>query len=755
MDASTELERVGPDPERDDQPDGRSKWVALLIVVPLLVLAGLLLTGGERLQRSAEELAGFEVHATSTTQTLAADLTTGWASAQLDFWGAFIDIAEHNGTLLAVEQSPLGSQMWRSDDGIRWDSVSSGDLLEDAQIESIVRVSDRWIAVGSDRADRNQGPIPAIWFSEDAATWQAAERLPLGIDAELVGYVGGSVLTAYETSEGQLIAAGQSNNGATFWISSDGGVNWQVVLREGIHSRVHRIGEFGSVLLAFGDRTLRAGSWRSSDGETWTRDEPSALESVGRYEYPWDLVATGESWLAVGGVDSGRSFQFELDQEDSSRPPVLWSSDDGITWQRDLVDGLVGVSFSEVIDVAGRMVAAGTKTMEGESEAGIWWSDDGRTWRTQILDSTDPSRSRAGSIVALGDRLVVVGQRDSGPCVWVWDPDSPVVIETSYTPDHPSGHWVDRGIVHDQPIWDVNGVEDGFVAPSEGGLAFSADGRDWSVRSFDDMGIGQADWIDRLPSGSPPYWMALAGGFEDNWRVATSTDGATWDVVWGESWTGVWGRVAATSDRAMLWVDGPERGSIFVSTTGEIWEPFPIPNDGEVAGLFGFGDEFYVVTLPTWNHTVGSLWRFTSLNEWTEIPGVTLREPRGVESLEHAGDFYLYQTWGFEGAAWVTTDGVTWREIELPMTGVDSRLHMESSGLGIVLTQSFWSEEGPWPARIWLLQDLDTWVELPPIDSPGFELLPLPELMPLPGTDNPSLLSFEEAGTRLWEWVED
>ena len=751
MDASTELERVGQDPERDDQPDGRSKWVALLIVVPLLVLAGLLFTGGGRLQRHAEDLAGFEVQTTSTPQTLTADLTTGWASAQLDFWGTFVDIAEHNGTLLAVEQSPVGSQIWRSDDGVRWDSVSSGDLLEDAQLESIVRVSDKWIAVGSDRVDRDQGPRPAIWFSEDAVTWQAAERLPLGIDAEVVGYASGSVLTAYETSEGQLVAAGQSSNGAAVWTSVDGGFSWQMVFREGIYSRIHRIEEFGGVLLAVGDRTLRAGSWRSADGETWTRDEPSALESAGSYEYPWDLVAAGDGWLAVGGVGTGPSFDFEPDREATSRPPVLWSSDDGFAWQRDLVDGLVGVSFREVIEVSGRMVAAGTSRVEGESEAGIWWSDDGRTWQAQMLDPTDPSRSRAGSIMALGDRLIVVGQRDSGPCVWVWDPDGPVVIETSYTPDHPSGHWVDRGIVHDQAFWDVNRIEDGLVAPAERGLAFSVDGRAWSVRSFADMGLEGVEWIERLPSGSPPYWLALEG-LEATWRVARSMDGESWSVVWDESETDSWGRVAvaATGDRVMLSIEESDQSSVLVSVAGEIWEPFPRPDDGLLVALYGFGDDFFAVVVPTWNQTIGSIWRFTSSDEWSEIPGVTLRDAWAVESLEHAGDFYLYQAWGFEGAALVTTDGVTWREIELPVTGMDSGLHMESTGLGIVLTQTFWSgEHEPWPARIWLLQDLDTWVELPPIDTPGFEL------MPLPGTDNPSLFSFEEAGTRLWEWVDN
>ena len=226
-------------------------------------------------------------------------------------------------------------------------------------------------------------------------------------------------------------------------------------------------------------------------------------------------------------------------------------------------------------------------------------------------------------------------------------------------------------------------------------------------------------------------------------------DGESWSVVWDESETGSWGRVAATSDRVMLSVEESDQSSVLVSSTGEIWEPFPSPDDGLVVGLYGFGDDFFAVVLPTWNHTIGSIWRFTSSDEWIEIPGVTLHGAWGAESLEYAGRFYLYQPWVLEGGAWVTVDGITWREIELPVTGAESGLHMESSGLGIILTQSFWSEEGPWPSRIWLLQDLDTWVELPPIDFPGFDLLPLP------GTDNPSLFSFEEAGTRLWEWVEE
>lgn len=727
----------------------RRRWMALLIVLPMLVGAGLLFTGGDRLERSDAPMPGFEIQTTSSAPSFTADLSSGWSSAQLDTWGAFVGIAEYAGSFIAVEQSPYGSLFWRSADGSTWDlAADASAVFENASVESIARIDDRWVATGSNRVERTWGQVPAIWYSTDGEQWSQSDELPWGVTAGIDGYQGGTVLTLAETSSGLLLAGGASNNGATIWTSADSGNTWQLAFREGVYSTVRAFAEVADGYLAIGDRSLRATTWRSMDGINWVRGDTTALPVAGSREYPWDVLDLEDGWVAVGGLAATRFH--EPSQEEVDRPPVLWSSTDGETWDRDLLDGLVGVDFAQSLVLRGRIVVVGSRSLEGGREAGIWWSEDGRRWEGSMLGPASSAESRIHGIAASGNRLVAVGQSDSGPCVWVWDVDGPVAIETSHRPEFAVGRWVDQGVVSDEWLWDISHTEHGLIASSERGLLVSVDGREWRRRSFEELGIPQTAWISSLPSGSPPYYMALRSE-SDRWWVARSLDGESWQVAWDEAERWNFGGFVATGDSGvMLATEGPDGRSLLFSPDGETWEPISPPLDQFIGGIFGFGERFLVSMAPDWG-VAGTLWIYTPPGDWEEISEFRVVDASGLDSFTVDGEFYLFQRWAWEQerGLWATTDGVAWQQVELPAMVGNSDVSIEPTAAGLLLIEMVWDEHESWPARIWIRPPEGRWVELPPIGVAGAAVVPIP------GADTPLLLSvdgFEQ--TRLWEWVE-
>ena len=333
--------------------------------------------------------------------------------------------------------------------------------------------------------------------------------------------------------------------------------------------------------------------------------------------------------------------------------------------------------------------------------------------------------------------------------MWVWDADGPVSIGTSYRSEFAAGRWVDQGVVWNEWLRDISRTEHGLVASSERGLAVSADGREWTLRSFEDMGIPQPAWVNSLPSGEPPYYMALGSGM-GRWWVARSADGESWQVAWDEGQSGTWGVVAAGSAGVLLTVESPPEGrSMLFSPDGETWEPVSPPSDEFPGRVFAFRGDFFVSMASEWDNAVGLLWRYTPPGDWSEITEVGFVDAFGLESFVFDGELYLFQRWSQDRVLWATADGVAWREVELPAIVFGSDVTIEPTAAGLLLTSVVWDELHSWPARIWMLPPTGQWIELPPIGVFGLGVAPIP------GADAPLLLSLEGFGqTRLWEWAE-
>ena len=162
---------------------------------------------------------------------------------------------------------------------------------------------------------------------------------------------------------------------AAVWVSPDG-IAWSRVPHdEAVFGGEGRQGI--SAVTAGGPGLVAYGSamWTSPDGVTWSRfprDEVGlgggALLSV---------TAGGPGFVAVGYTTTTEYAESGI--------AVVWTSSDGITWNRVPHDEAVfgGSEHQQMLSVTAGgpgLVAVGVETSRGDEDAAVWTSPDGITW---------------------------------------------------------------------------------------------------------------------------------------------------------------------------------------------------------------------------------------------------------------------------------------------------------------------------------------------------------------------------------------
>ena len=229
--------------------------------------------------------------------------------------------------------------------------------------------------------------------------------------------------------------------------------------------------------------------WTSSDGIAWDRS-PASPDVFGESGAMLDVVRTEHGLVAAGGFYTARD-DVELIQ------PSVWLSPDGVQWERvwqgeayDYTTASAITGFQALATSAdGRVVGVGTAVNDqGEFVGAIWTSTDGRTW----------------------ERI-----------------------------DQNSGAFA-SGTDSDVSILDVASGPGGFVAVgSDGGtdvaIWHSPDGYVWTrvdtaTQAFNSTGtISSVAALDKGYVAAGPHGFAdQRGGWVTLW---TSVDGATWDRV--------------------------------------------------------------------------------------------------------------------------------------------------------------------------------------------------------------------------------
>ncbi len=191
--------------------------------------------------------------------------------------------------------------------------------------------------------------------------------------------------------DGRLVAVGNAVRFTAARVSEDG-VTWSRAVIETPNGNpdpgeLSVVVEGGSGLIALGSNGLDVFEvWTSADGATWSAlpqeaipDEPVAVT---------DVVAAGPGFLAVGrqGFEQGCA-----QCDPPTTVPALWTSADGLQWERVPHDPSMFGDEGGLFSVAagnGHIVAIGSPTgrLDGDVSV-VWTSTDGLTWsRSTVQD---------------------------------------------------------------------------------------------------------------------------------------------------------------------------------------------------------------------------------------------------------------------------------------------------------------------------------------------------------------------------------
>jgi hypothetical protein len=298
--------------------------------------------------------------------------------------------------------------------------------------------------------------------------------------------------------------------------SPDGGRTWQSTVLRGPAGG-------GTPLMVAGGhgRWLALGpdaAWTSPDGRSW-RLGPGIAPLTGG-DRVQALAQTGGGFTAVG--ENVRPVGAEL-----VRTPVLWTSANGLTWQRrgigqlDLpagkgrVAGLRWVTGRGSVLMIGGEVARTVVRHHGKRKASVltqspavWWSkDNGTSWRRADPPSSHGATARLAGLAATGSTIVAIrpgrgakGTRDAVAYAWGRKPA-----------------WRFAGVLTARrgaalTVTSVAGSDQGVVAAGSAGrnrVAFvSAHGRSW--RQMAPLGKSSATAVTGVTAG--PGGMVVAAG---------------------------------------------------------------------------------------------------------------------------------------------------------------------------------------------------------------------------------------------------
>ncbi len=338
----------------------------------------------------------------------------------------------------ATDESGDTPGIWTSIDGGMWEPAQVTQPA--GTVAAVASGSGRLVAVGTVFAGTNR---PAAWSSVDGRTWQAlpasafagaADREP-GALADVAAGVGGFVAVGSEVgADGHRAAAWYSTDGLSWTRSpSDlGGDSAGAVVP-------HDTGYVASGWSPGDDGDARTLFWTSPDGQTWTA-APDAVDLHGVASDP--AMAAAQQHLVAIGYPAHQWAVID---------PLVWTSQDGVTWQRETASGLVvdlpgsptpgsgspsvtGLALGGMIGTDDGFVAAGAGVIltpgSGASVARrvVWTSPTGATWSI-VADLPKPQTDSAGVAGLVGPltahqgRLLVFGKPTGAGPAPLWDTD--------------------------------------------------------------------------------------------------------------------------------------------------------------------------------------------------------------------------------------------------------------------------------------------------------------------------------------------
>jgi len=304
--------------------------------------------------------------------------------------------------------------VWRSDDGLQWQRIGQDSLGQDGD--------QRMIAI----TEFNGLLVAGGWSGADAAVWTSSDGGESWTRSDAPGLegLGSQRIRDFVTAGSELVAVGSSGlpdqEDAAAWVSVNG-LEWEPMVPSAFvapgQQELFAAREIGDRLVAVGFTNelgdIDAAAWVFEVG-TWTRVPPESLAAPVGHQVMLDVAGgVGDLPLvAVGCEDPDYRCDTDLATQSDA---VVWTSEDGVTWERVPAEGgrLAGEgeqAMRALVNYRGDFVAVGSSGGAlGDIDGGVWTSADGVTWRAPTQAS--PSVTALGGPGDQGLRALVVYSR--------------------------------------------------------------------------------------------------------------------------------------------------------------------------------------------------------------------------------------------------------------------------------------------------------------------------------------------------------
>ncbi len=280
-----------------------------------------------------------------------------------------------------------------------------------------------------------------------------------------------------------------------FFVSVNGGASWRLApvyaaggqkVQAPLGYPAARLAGGPGGWLAVGPQAI----WTSPNGLAWTLASTKGITPMLNGDGMWVLNSTSDGFLAAGVAAIGNH----------ATQAVIWTSRDGVTWQRKTAAqlGLAGPgetvqSISYITSRGTATVISGQVTRDGATYAGVWLSTDGGSTWTRV---TVPADHGAGTAItglgsdASGLLAVRPGRSASGT------PDGVAYFSPNGTA------WQYAGTIGASAGWNpglVKGSDFGFVVAgvSVAGqlVAFTSTGTGGAWQQTGSLGNADTEWV--------------------------------------------------------------------------------------------------------------------------------------------------------------------------------------------------------------------------------------------------------------------
>lgn len=571
----------------------------------------------------------------------------------------------------AVQQGAKGSRRR----GRRARLMIPAALLAAATAASVVVLAGHHPAAATPAGARNASPSRPRDASAFGVYPGLQNRGVVQTISRMAAYGNTIVTTGTEVSDGAVRQQ--------FLSSADGGKSWQLARVRTTSGGQPPLG-YQATRVAGGPRgwvAIATGApgalWTSRNGRSWTLAATHGLPAQPG-DSAWVLTSTAAGFLAAGQARDGQA--------------VLWTSPDGVTWQRMTAATLGLTAQGQALASVSWAASHGNVTVIAGQYAGgrygTWLSSDGGlTWAPVTVPVTGGGQNTISGLAADGAGLIAIRPGDAGGAI------------AYFSANGRTWHYAaSLGAAGDFRPSTVRGSANGFAV----------------------TGVSSAgNYVAYSSTGPAASWRATGSlGAEASYASAPSaTAGAGGAVIVAGSRAGS-GAAGRSSPQAVLIQATPVQASTVQATTAGAIRPVPLARipgavvpELQVSSLAVAGRQQVAVGSADgypaiWHRTAGGSWRLVSSPSLSAVTGLST-----LTSVTHGRDGWLAVDPSGPDVL-TSVNGVTWTHatgsIARDLSGVGG-LSVAAGPGGYVIVGKQVEPDGSCEAYLYWSPDLKHW----------------------------------------------